>query len=275
VAGTVTISAGGTPPSVTPILSTNANYNQQPPFHTSLRGAQHVAHAIEAAAQVSTLPTTSGVCPSGTQTLSHQCHVLSIAAGAVITLPTNVSTPSLATLGIVPGEWWDVINNGNANITFTGSTGGTVGLSSSQFVIPAQDQNNFGSNIPSGCRIALADNTGIYMAVACTPNVVTPYPIQVTLTPSANVTSLTCNTANCTINGGTVTVVGGTFTTGLFATLTWSALPVTRKCSVIPQGTAPTLGITHSVATTTGFTLSAASSITGATFTFDYTCQRP
>lgn len=91
------------------------------------------------------------------------------------------------------------------------------------------------------------------------------------------VTSVTCVTANCTVYRGTYTVVGGTATTGTFVTLVWPTTTTAWGCEAsMNGGGSPSvgfLGIGHSVATATGMTLSAAVTILGVTFTFDYSCQ--
>lgn len=204
VAGTVTISAGGTPPTVTPILSTNTNYNSQPPFHLSLRGAQHNTQAIEAAAQASIQPTTVGLCGTGTQTLSHQCHSINAFGAATITLPTNVSTPSLATLGIAPGECWDFTESSTAAsaiISFTGGAGGNAAA----YVIHPSPKNKFGNSLPDGARLCLTDNTGIY-DVAAASN-------QLEL-PGIQTAGTTFTTTGCSVSATTGGATAGVFTLG-------------------------------------------------------------
>jgi hypothetical protein len=95
----------------------------------------------------------------------------------------------------------------------------------------------------------------------------------VTNTPATGVTSVTCNTATCDVNGGTYTVVGGTATTGTFVTLAWPTTTTAWRCTTNMNGGTSFIGIGHSVATATSMTVNAGVTISGVTFTFDYSCQ--
>lgn len=96
--------------------------------------------------------------------------------------------------------------------------------------------------------------------------------VSPTITPGTGVTSVTCAVASCTNLRGTYTVVGGTATTGVIATFVWSATSTAYACRVSQNGSASWYGLSHSVATTTGMTISAANTIASATFAFDYEC---
>jgi hypothetical protein len=93
-----------------------------------------------------------------------------------------------------------------------------------------------------------------------------------TVTAGIGVTSVTCAVASCTNLRGTYTVVGGTATTGVIATFVWSATSTAYACRVSQNGGASWYGLSHSVATTTGMTISSANTIASATFAFDYEC---
>lgn len=94
-----------------------------------------------------------------------------------------------------------------------------------------------------------------------------------TSTPGTSVTSTTCTTAACTSIRGTIQIVGGTATTGTIATLAWTATPSTYVCSATQNGGAIWYGIGNSVATATGFSITSAVTISGATFSVNYSCQ--
>lgn len=98
-----------------------------------------------------------------------------------------------------------------------------------------------------------------------------------TATPGSGITSVTCATAACTNLRGTFTVVGGTATTGTIFTLAWTATPAAYACLVVENGggspTPTFFGIGHTVASTTGMTVTAGISVIGSTFTVDYVCQ--
>jgi hypothetical protein len=91
-----------------------------------------------------------------------------------------------------------------------------------------------------------------------------------TITPVSPVTT-SCVTALCTSLGGTIGVTANTFTTGNFITLSWTATPTAYVCTVVIQG--GNVGITHSVASTTGMTIGSVASIVGTGFSLDYSCK--
>ena len=96
----------------------------------------------------------------------------------------------------------------------------------------------------------------------------------VTFTAGAGVTSATCISTNCDVNGGTVTVVGGTGTTGTIVTVNYSLIsPAPRSCQVSMDGGTTAFGLGHGIPGTTSFTITAAVSIIGATFSLDYQCK--
>jgi len=94
-----------------------------------------------------------------------------------------------------------------------------------------------------------------------------------TLTPGTNVTSTVCATAACNSVRGTVTIVGGTATTGTIATLSWTAVPTAYVCTATQNGGATSYGIGNSVATTTGFNITSAVTVSGQTLSVNYSCQ--
>lgn len=91
-------------------------------------------------------------------------------------------------------------------------------------------------------------------------------------TGGTGVTSVTCATAACDVSRGTYTVVGGSATTGVIVTLVWPTTTTAWVCSVDGQGVGVSFQLSHSVATATGMTISAAVSISGQTFSLDYQC---
>lgn len=94
-----------------------------------------------------------------------------------------------------------------------------------------------------------------------------------TFTPGTGVTSATCITALCTSARGTLTIVGGTGTTGTITGVAWSATPTIQVCTATMNGGTGFLGIGNSVATTTGFNITAAVTVIGVTLTVNYSCQ--
>jgi hypothetical protein len=119
--------------------------------------------------------------------------------------------------------------------------------------------------------ICLADGTGcpttlpIYTSAATAGSLGT------------GVTSVTCATASCTNLRGSYTVVGGTFTGGNIFSLSWTATPTAYVCSVVQNVTSAEGGtfyaLGHTVATTTGMTVTSQITLAGQTFNVDYSCQ--
>lgn len=94
-----------------------------------------------------------------------------------------------------------------------------------------------------------------------------------TATLGTGVTSATCQTATCTLQRGSYTVVGGTATTGTIVSLAWGTTTTAWVCTVDMNGGTGFLGVGNSVATTTGMNVTAAVTVIGTTFTFNYSCQ--
>jgi hypothetical protein len=70
-----------------------------------------------------------------------------------------------------------------------------------------------------------------------------------------------------------MTIVGGTATTGTIVAVSWTATPTIYVCTVTQNGNATYYGIGNSVATTTGFNLTADVSVSSATVVVNYSCQ--
>jgi hypothetical protein len=96
-----------------------------------------------------------------------------------------------------------------------------------------------------------------------------------TFTPGTNVTSVICAASyTCTNTRGRLTLVGGTATTGTIATVTFSAaLSAAPSCQVEEPGIVAIHGVDHGIPSTTAFTISAASTVSGATLTLEYNCK--
>jgi hypothetical protein len=92
-------------------------------------------------------------------------------------------------------------------------------------------------------------------------------------TPGTNVTSVTCVSSSCNSIRGTITIVGGSATTGTIATLTWTATPTAYVCSISQDGGATWFGLSNTLATTTGFSIISAVSVSGSSFSVNYSCQ--
>jgi hypothetical protein len=98
----------------------------------------------------------------------------------------------------------------------------------------------------------------------------------VTFTPGTGVTSATCSgSTTCDGNSGSVSIAGGSGTTGTIATINWNTTYTTapRWCSVAQNGGAALFNIGHGVPTTTGMTITAGLTVSGATVAVDYECR--
>lgn len=92
-------------------------------------------------------------------------------------------------------------------------------------------------------------------------------------TPGTGVTSATCTSATCTSARGTLSIVGGTGTTGTIVGVAWTATPSAQVCTATMNGGTGFLGIGNSIATTTGFNITAGVTVIGVTFSVNYSCQ--
>jgi hypothetical protein len=96
-----------------------------------------------------------------------------------------------------------------------------------------------------------------------------------TFTQGTNVTSCTCAASyTCTNTRGRLTIVGGTATTGTICTVTWSASLTAAPFFTLGEMGATSLhGLDHGVPTATSVTITAASTVSGATLSVDYETQ--
>lgn len=85
--------------------------------------------------------------------------------------------------------------------------------------------------------------------------------------------TVSCATASCTNLSGTYSIAGGTFTTGVFLTLVWPTTTTAYNCETSMQGAS--VGVSHSVATATGMTMSNVTTIAATTILVDYHCSLP
>lgn len=92
-------------------------------------------------------------------------------------------------------------------------------------------------------------------------------------TGGTGISAVTCSTASCTSLGGTYTMTATTVSAGTILTLGWTNTGSTLKCWVIQNGGAVALGLGHSVATSTGMTISVAVSVASGSITLDYGCH--
>lgn len=100
------------------------------------------------------------------------------------------------------------------------------------------------------------------------------YSITATHTAGTGVTSVTCNVGACQVARGTVTIVGGTATTGTIDAVSWPGTNTAPVCNATQNGGSTNYGIGNSIATTTGFNITAASSVSGATVVINYACVK-
>jgi hypothetical protein len=98
-------------------------------------------------------------------------------------------------------------------------------------------------------------------------------PKAVTLALGSGVTSATCTTTTCDVNGGGMTIAGGAATTGTIVTVSYPAVAVAPRACMVAMNGAGAFGIGHGTPTTTGFTITTASSVAGVTFNVDYSCE--
>ncbi len=95
-----------------------------------------------------------------------------------------------------------------------------------------------------------------------------------TAAAGSGVSSVTAGSATLTNLRGTLTIAGGTATTGTIATLSWPATPTAYVCTATQNGGTASYLIGSSMATTTGFSITAGASVAGATLTVNYSCQQ-
>jgi len=189
------------------------------------------------------------------------CFINPNSQGSSLTFGTNTM------LAVNPVRTIDNLASAQITTTATTNKGLVLQMTASQTANALEVQSS------TGTVLASVGPTGTVTAPAF---ISTLGQGTVTATPSAGVTSFTCATATCDVSGGTYTVVGGTATTGTFATLAWPTTTTAWRCTAVMNGGgtgASFLGIGHSVATATGMTVSAALTILGNTFSFDYSCQ--
>jgi hypothetical protein len=112
-------------------------------------------------------------------------------------------------------------------------------------------------------------------AVAGTDFVAPPISNAVTsATGGSGTGAVTCVTAACTNLRGTYTVAGGSFTTGTLLTLVWPTTTTAYACNgtALNSSTGASVGY-NSVATATGMTVSALTTVAGVTVNIAYNCQ--
>jgi hypothetical protein len=93
-------------------------------------------------------------------------------------------------------------------------------------------------------------------------------------TGGTGITAVTCSTASCTNLRGTYTMTATAITAGVDVTLVWPTTTTAYACTASQNGGATYLGVSHSVATATGMTISSAetTAFTG-TLVVDYSCE--
>lgn len=158
------------------------------------------------------------------------------------------------------------------------STGGVIGFSrgsSSQDVVDNGFSRDSSNTIDCG--------NGTFQDKSCTINVgavniggvavIAPISNAITSATAGTGASVTCATSACTNLRGTYNVTGGTFTTGTLITLVWPTTTTAYACTATMNGGVAFLGIGNSVATATGMNITAAISVTGASFSVNYSCR--
>jgi hypothetical protein len=122
-------------------------------------------------------------------------------------------------------------------------------------------------------NICLADGTGCPATVPVYTGVATAGSF------GTGVSSVTCLTATCNNLRGSFEIVPTTFTQGNVFSLTWSATPTAYICTVEQNGDVggglATIwyGVGHTIATTTGMTITVGVTPAGTVFVVDYSGQ--
>lgn len=96
---------------------------------------------------------------------------------------------------------------------------------------------------------------------------------EATILAGPFISSVKCATANCTNLRGTLMIKGGAASNGIIASLKWPATASAYVCTATQNGSATSFGIGNSVATPTGFNITAAANIVGETLMVNYSCQ--
>ena len=183
----------------------------------------------------------------------------------------------------VKGLWFDFVNSTNGIQTISGPSSGFGDFFT--YTIPGQAQTFNSSSSYSlapgaTVRVILGGMTGTatpqahWQVIGQTAQQTSFAPLAVSLAAGSGVTSVTCTSATCDVNGGRISIVGGTATTGVIATVSYTALTTApRVCQVTMNGGTTFLGLGYGTPTTTSFTITAAVSVLGITFEADYTCR--
>ena len=181
------------------------------------------------------------------------------------------------------GLWFDFVNSTNGIQTISGPSSGFGDFFT--YTIPGQAQTFNSSSSYSlapgaTVRVILGGMTGTatpqahWQVIGQTAQQTSFAPLAVSLAAGSGVTSVTCTSATCDVNGGRISIVGGTATTGVIATVSYTALTTApRVCQVTMNGGTTFLGLGYGTPTTTSFTITAAVSVLGITFEADYTCR--
>lgn len=178
----------------------------------------------------------------------------------------------------------------SGGVTFNGSVAGSVRFSAASnagfnttvtrnTTSPNATTNNWpgvSGNIPAVYGTNTAGHAAVFYDAA--GDLVDGGPVAVstaaTVAAGSGVSSATAATATLTNLRGTVVIAGGTATTGTIATLSWAATPTAYVCTATQNGGSANYLIGNSVATTTGFSITAGASVAGATVTVNYSCQQ-
>ena len=165
------------------------------------------------------------------------------------------------------------IKKGNFYIALSGAPNGKYAVTLpnlSGYALWGQTASVAAGDLVTGSSTAgLIQDSGIALSGLMTA----PAKSVATLQAGTNVSSVLCLTSTCTNLRGMLAVKGGTATTGVIASLGWTATPTVYVCSFAQNGGAFQYGVGSSAASLTGVNVTSANSVAGATLTISYACQ--
>lgn len=187
---------------------------------------------------------------------NHNITLVHASCPCTLANPTNISAGQAGQIVINQSSTGsDLITTYGSDYVFTNGSGPVLSTAAN-----AQDIFSYYVVDSTHIRISPLLSTGVVSETA-------------TPTTGTGITSATCASATCTNLRGTYTIVGGTATTGTILSLAWTATPTAYVCTATMNGGTGFLGIGNSVATTTGFNITAGVTVIGVTFNVNYSCE--